>query len=86
MELNRLRNDIDTIDEQIVALFLKRMEIASQIATYKKQQGLLIFVPDREAEVLNKITSKVNTDMQDYICRLYQEIFEISKDYQIKQL
>ena len=40
MELEHLRQQIDRIDDELVALFVRRMEIAAQIADYKKQNGL----------------------------------------------
>ena len=85
MELEELRKSIDAIDTQMVALFIKRMETAFQIAACKKKQGLPVFIPEREAIVLEKVVSQACPDMQDYIRQLYMLIFEISKDYQNKQ-
>ena len=39
MDLNELRLQIDQIDDQLVALFGARMEVAAKIADCKKQTG-----------------------------------------------
>ena len=36
MELQELRGRIDQIDDQLVKLFAQRMDVAAQIADYKK--------------------------------------------------
>lgn len=47
MDLKELRAQIDDIDDELVKLFCKRMDIAAQVADYKKENGLPIFVPAR---------------------------------------
>ena len=55
MDLNTLREQIDTIDEQLVQLFCKRMKIAAEVADYKKERKLPIYVPVREREILQSV-------------------------------
>ena len=50
MELTELRKQIDEIDEQIVALYEKRMDISSQVADYKIATGKKVFDKARENE------------------------------------
>ena len=40
MELNELRQQIDKIDAEMVRLFCARMEVASRVADYKKENPL----------------------------------------------
>ena len=40
MELKELRTEIDKIDDELVRLFGARMEVAAQIADYKKENDL----------------------------------------------
>ena len=46
MELNELRGQIDQIDDQLVKLFVERMNLSAQVADYKKANHLPIYVPD----------------------------------------
>lgn len=39
MDLSTLRNEIDRIDSQLVQLYEQRMEICSQVAEYKIENG-----------------------------------------------
>ena len=40
MDLADFRNQIDEIDQELMALFRRRMETVEQIAAYKEQHGL----------------------------------------------
>lgn len=82
MELKDLRSEIDKIDDQLVALFVQRMEIAAQIAEYKRANNLPIFVPARELEKLAEVAEKAGSNMADYTKTLYALLFELSRDYQ----
>ena len=44
MDLLELRNQIDDIDQQIVSLYEKRMDICKQVAEYKIETGKKVFV------------------------------------------
>ena len=58
MDLSELRTEIDAIDSELVRLFGKRMEIAAQVADYKKENNLPIYVPAREREILKDVAEK----------------------------
>ncbi len=85
MELKELREQIDTIDDELVKLFAQRMEVASQIAEVKKEQKLPIFVPAREREKLADVAKKAGPEMANYTRVLYSMLFELSRSYQGKQ-
>ena len=85
MELVELREQIDRIDDQLVQLFCERMSIAGQIAAYKKQHDLPIFVPGREEEKLHDVCGKAGAEMSSYTKILYSTLFELSRDYQSKR-
>ena len=76
MDLKDLRNDIDAIAQ--------RMEISAQIADYKKEKSLPIFVPAREREKLADVAEKAGPDMANYTRVLYSMLFELSRSYQSK--
>ena len=82
MDLNELRLEIDKIDDQLIDLFTKRMEVSARIADYKKQHGLPIFVPTREAEKLSDVAQMAGEDMEIYTKVLYSMLFELSRGYQ----
>lgn len=85
MDLNELRKEIDRVDDELVRLFVQRMEVSAQIADYKKDHGIPIFVPTREAEKLRDVAQKAGSDMEVYTKVLYSMLFELSRGYQSKR-
>ena len=85
MDLNELRLEIDRIDDELVRLFVQRMEVSARIADYKKENNLPIFVPAREAEKLLDVAQKAGPDMENYTQVLYSMLFELSRGYQSKR-
>jgi chorismate mutase/prephenate dehydratase len=82
MDLNELRGEINAIDEEILNLFLRRMDITSQVADYKKAHDLPIYQPQREREILETIEQKAGPVLGRYARDLFAKLMELSKDYQ----
>lgn len=85
MELSELRSRIDEIDSKMVQLFTARMEVAAQVADYKKEKNLPIYVPSRERSVLQSIAQQAGPEMANYTRVLYSMLFELSRSYQSKR-
>ena len=85
MDLTELRKEIDQIDSDIVRLFTQRMNIAAQVADYKKDNNLPIFVPARERAILQKVAELAGPEMANYTRVLYSMLFELSRSYQSKR-
>ncbi len=84
MDINELRQEIDSIDKQLTELFEKRMKTAANIAAYKKENGLAVYDRERERKVFNKVTEMTSPEIQSYTKTLYQTIFDLSRSYQKK--
>ena len=82
MDLNDYRKEIDEIDEQLLALFVRRMETAGDIAAYKKANGLRVLDMRREKEKLREIADKTPEELREYALSLYSLIFELSRSRQ----
>ena len=82
MDLNQLRNQIDGIDRQLVELFCRRMDIAAEVADYKKKNGIPVLDKQRERELLARISEMGGSEYGNYCVRLYSQILELSKAYQ----
>lgn len=50
--LKELRSKIDTLDRELLQLFAKRLSLVKKVGEIKHQYGLPIYVPEREAEML----------------------------------
>lgn len=85
MKLDELRSQIDEIDDQLVELFGKRMEIAAAIGDFKRENNMPVFVPAREREKLMDVAQKAGPEMANYTRVLYSMLFELSRSYQSKR-
>jgi len=85
MDLTDLRKEIDRIDDQLVKLFVERMEVSAGVADYKRANNLPIFVPAREREKLADVAEKAGPEMANYTRVLYSMLFELSRSYQSKR-
>ncbi len=54
MPLNKLRNQIDAVDQQMVDLLAQRLALVHQVGKIKAEHGMPIYAPDREAAMLKK--------------------------------
>lgn len=84
MDIQTLRNEIDTIDSEIVKLFNRRMEAVEQIAAYKKQNNLPIYDSERERQLFDKVATLAGEKTETYIRTLYSVITDLSRSYQGK--
>ena len=85
MDLNELRTQIDAIDENLVDLFVRRMNLSAQVADYKKANQMPIYVPARERQILQDVAKMAGPDMANYTRVLYSMLFELSRSYQSKR-
>ena len=73
-DLTELRGQLDEIDEQIVALYEKRMDVCKEVAGYKINTGKKVFDRQREQEKLTKVKSMTQND---FYARGAAELFEL---------
>ena len=85
MDITELRGEIDRIDDELLKLFCARMDISAQVADYKRERDLPIFVPAREREILQNVAQKAGPEMAGYARSLYSTILELSRSYQAKR-
>jgi chorismate mutase/prephenate dehydratase len=85
MQMNELRTQIDTVDEQIVDLFRRRMALCADIAQCKKQEKLPVYDPERERKVLQRVSDLAGEELEDYTRVLFSTLFDLSRSYQTRQ-
>ena len=81
-KLSALRKDINVIDDELVKLFIQRMDTAGKIGSLKKEAGLPVLNVKREEEVVKRISESVPEIYRESVAHLYESIFKISRDYQ----
>lgn len=84
IELVHLRNEIDEVDDVLITLLKKRIEISKKIGKIKKHNGLEIYDSKREAEIILRYTRNENDENKKYIESFLKNIMGISKEVQNK--
>ena len=76
--LDELRADIDRVDEVLVRLLNERARVACEIGEAKKEQGIELYQPDREKQVLAHVRSVAAEGPlgADAIARLFERIID----------
>ena len=85
MDLDELRVELDKIDEELVNLIAKRVELIPSIAEYKKAKGVARVDDERESQLIEAkrklaLELGVNPDLiEDIFKRLIEESHVIEK-------
>ena len=76
--LDDLRVDIDRVDEVIVRLLNERARVVCEIGRLKKAQGVQVYQPDREKDVIAHVRGiAVEGPLgPDAIARLFERIID----------
>lgn len=86
-DLNSLREEIDVIDRQLVALFEQRMAVTGQVGRYKLAHGVPVLDRGREEQVLaGKVALLENKALSEDVTDLFEAIMAISRRQQQKLL
>ncbi|MGQ7563376.1 chorismate mutase [Streptococcus suis] len=87
MDLDMIRSQINQLDEELVALLEKRMELVDQVTAYKRATGKPVLDASREQAVLDRVGSLVeNPDYRSAIVATFSDIMAQSRAYQAEKL
>ncbi len=82
LNLELIRKEISEINDEMLALFIRRMELSSQVARYKKANGLPTLDRKREEAILQKVADNTDEEYRQYALKFFQELMNLSKEYQ----
>lgn len=87
MDLSQLRQQIDTIDRQIVDLYEARMDVCRQVAEYKIETGKKVFDKQREQEKIAGVKALTHNDFNSHgVEELFEQIMSMSRKLQYQLL
>jgi chorismate mutase/prephenate dehydratase len=73
--LLRLREQIDAVDRELLSLLNKRAGLAQTVGEVKKQEGSVVFRPEREAQVIDGLkTANAGPLMTESVAPIWREI------------
>ena len=77
------RAEIDAIDRLMVELLIRRCDVASRIGAVKREQGLPVFDPAREAKLLSRLAEQARPPLTpEVIATVWKSILEASRAVQ----
>lgn len=83
--LTEAREKINQVDRKMAELFVERMRASELVAEYKKEHGMEILDPIREAEVLRRNSEMVEDDRyREYYVNFQKNTMAISRAYQAR--
>ena len=82
MELKDIRERINEIDSQMVALFCSRMDASAAVAKAKAESGLGVRDKKREREVLARVAGLAGSEYETYAKVLFTTLMSLSRSYQ----
>ncbi|WP_044975013.1 chorismate mutase [Ruminococcus sp. HUN007] len=82
MDLKELRDQIDSVDSELLELFQKRMDLCLQVADYKKKNSVSVLQTGREQQIIDRIKEMSEDRFEDSAAVLFSNIMDISKSYQ----
>lgn len=86
VHIEDLRQEIDSIDKQLLDLLNRRANCSLEVGRTKDQAGDLIFKPFREKEVMSRLEGLSKGPLpEDHLRSIYREIFSSSRRLQRPQ-
>ncbi|MGB4440091.1 MAG: chorismate mutase [Sedimentibacter sp.] len=83
IDLNEIRNEINSVDADLVNLLEKRFELVLKVGKYKASQNLPVLDEAREKTVIEKCKNHLkNKKYTNYIETVYTQIMNACKDIQ----
>ncbi len=79
MTLSDLRKKIDELDSRLIALLNERADLVHEVGLLKKRDGLAIYAPEREEQLLQALVKKSKGRLPEAAIRaIYREIMSAS--------
>ena len=86
MEIQKFREEIDRIDEELVNLFNKRMGVIREVALFKKDSQTPLYDGERERQLITKAAELSDEDIELYTRVLFSTLTNVSRAYQSRVL
>ena len=81
-----LRDEINHIDDEIVRLFVRRMEAAERMAEVKRDSADPVQDPARERSILSKVAKTVGPDLENEARIIFTTLMSVSRGRQRAEL
>ena len=73
------RAEIDALNRELVEKFCRRMDVAADVAAYKRERGLPVYDRTREREILADMADLAGEDYRYYAKTFFTVMMDLSK-------
>ena len=78
-----LRQLIDKLDEEIIQLLKKRMNVSKEVGRLKEELHIPVEDKTREKEIIERLTQQVGQNLsEEQLIRIFTAVFKSSKQIQ----
>lgn len=83
LDLNKIRNELDELDAQLIQLLEKRLDLCKNVAEYKIETGKPVLDKERERQKIAQVEELVNGDFQKKCAReMFVQLMAMSRRLQ----
>ena len=87
MGLDELRERLDILDEQMMALLSERAKVVHKVADFKRHHNIPVHIPEREASIIERLRALNPGPLSgDAVERIYRTIVEEMMKFESKSL
>ena len=87
MGLDELRERLDILDEQMMALLSERAKVVHKVADFKRHYIMPVYIPEREASIIERLRALNPGPLSsDAIERIYRTIVEEMRKFESKSM
>ena len=81
MNINELRDELSFVDDEMLKLFIRHLQLTQLIGREKAAEGRSLYDRKAEEELLEKVVSNSPQDMQSYTLELFRNVMNLSKEH-----
>lgn len=78
-EIQNMRTEINILDDKIVNLLKKRLQLVYQIREFKKIDGIPFYCPNREDAVVAHVTQGTEGLEKEYLETIYRSLLTVTR-------
>ncbi|NLA77275.1 MAG: AAA family ATPase [Clostridiales bacterium] len=82
MDIDALRGEINKINEELLVLLEKRLQLCRDIALEKAARNTPVLNEEREAEILEAVRRSSKPGLSEYNAELFSQLMRVSRKYQ----
>ncbi|WP_258103021.1 prephenate dehydratase [Marinoscillum sp. MHG1-6] len=85
--LEELRKEIDQLDDELINLLNKRMEVVKKVGSFKRDSNTAIYRPEREKAIIDRLEANSIGGLLNRaaIEAIFLEIFAVSRNYELPE-